>query len=246
MQVNLNSAHSILALCAITNILGSIDKRIDISRKIVIKNIKILDYIFEYVFAKKQLYPNEPLSSFLQILSGYAFDSATYQKGKYKIATIKAIQIDNFDVSSADEIAEKPSERDEIYELKCGDVLISLTGNTGRMAIVDEQNTLLNQRVGKLLCDKEYLVYSYCLLHSRYMQQIIQRNSVGTSQKNLSPLVLQDTKIYKPQMQELQSFNNISVPIFNSLLNELKRIKSLTAYKSYLLPLLMNGQITLH
>src|SRR5690606_14195119 len=35
--------------------------------------------------------------------------------------------------------------------LKVGDILVSLTGNVGRIAIVNEDDLLLNQRVGKLV-----------------------------------------------------------------------------------------------
>lgn len=234
---------SFIIKCVVTNILGSIDNRIEKSRKIVRNDLNFLDYLYGYLFNKKHIAPNAVVSDFLQIISGYPFDSSTYHNGQYKIITIKAIQPDNFDTTTADEIAEKPIDLDSMYELNIGDVLISLTGNTGRMAIVDEKNTLLNQRVGKFVCKPDFLVYAYCLFRSNYMQETVMRNSVGTSQKNVSPLVIKHIPTYMPSRKELDYFNKVALPIYRSLINELQRIKVLLKYKSSILPLLMNGQV---
>jgi len=227
----------------ITNILGSIDNRIAISRKIVSNITQFLDFIYKYYFGNKCFASNSVLGNFLNVVSGYPFDSSSYANGKYKIITIKAIQPDHLDTTNADHIVDKPNDLDSVYELKFGDVLISLTGNTGRMAIVDEENALLNQRVGKLVSNVDFAVYGYCLFHSAYMQEIIARNSVGTSQKNVSPIDIQKISVYKPTSSELEVFNNIAIPIFNLLVSEFKRIKKLLEYKNTILPLLMNRQV---
>ncbi len=67
--------------------------------------------------------------------------------------------MNDFDTLTADCVETIPLSIDAKCVLTCGDILISLTGDTGRIAIVDEKDCLLNQRVGKILCEDEYKIY---------------------------------------------------------------------------------------
>ena len=69
--------------------------------------------------------------------------------------------MNDFDTLATDCVESIPSSIDAECILSCGDILISLTGDTGRIAVVDEKDCLLNQRVGKILCEDKYKIYSY-------------------------------------------------------------------------------------
>ena len=79
-----NEVESLNHYKAITNILGSIDKRIAKSQELVYKYIQILDYVYDYYFGKKHNIPNAKVIDVIKIISGYPFDSATYSSGIYK------------------------------------------------------------------------------------------------------------------------------------------------------------------
>ena len=228
----------------ITNILGTLDKRLELCRRMTASLLKQLDELYDYYFgdgnkAKQNRFGHD----FFEILSGYPFDSSTYSKGKYKIITIKSIKMNDFDTLATDCVESLPLSIDAECILSCGDILISLTGDTGRIAVVDEKDCLLNQRVGKILCEDKYKVYSYALLRSPYAQRYISKNSVGTSQKNISPIILSDIKTYLPDEDELENFNSLAVPVFQKYVAEQKRAKNIIQIKNAILPLLMNGQV---
>lgn len=234
----------LVAQHSITNILGTLDKRLELCRRMTASLLKQLDELYDYYFgdgnqAKQNCFGHD----FFEILSGYPFDSSTYSKGKYKIITIKSIKMNDFDTLAADCVESIPLSIDAECILSCGDILISLTGDTGRIAVVDEKDCLLNQRVGKILCEDKYKVYSYALLRSPYAQRYISKNSVGTSQKNISPIILSDIKTYLPDEDELKNFNSLAVPVFQKYVAEQQRAKNIIQIKNAILPLLMNGQV---
>ena len=228
----------------ITNILGTLDKRLELCRKMTASLLKQLDELYDYYFGDvNKAKQNRFGHNFFEILSGYPFDSSTYSKGKYKIITIKSIKMNDFDTLATDCVESIPSSIDAECILSCGDILISLTGDTGRIAVGDEKDCLLNQRVGKILCEDKYKIYSYALLRSPYAQRYISKNSVGTSQKNISPIILSDIKTYLPDEDELKNFNTLAVPLFQKYVAEQKRAKNMIQIKNIILPLLMNGQV---
>lgn len=234
----------LVAQHSITNILGTLDKRLELCRRMAASLLKQLDELYDYYFGDgNKAKQNRFGRDFFEILSGYPFDSSTYSKGKYKIITIKSIKMNGFDTLAADCVESIPLSIDAECILSCGDILISLTGDTGRIAVVDEKDCLLNQRVGKILCEDKYKVYSYALLRSPYAQRYISKNSVGTSQKNISPIILSDIKTYLPDEDELKNFNSLAVPVFQKYLAEQVRAKNIIQIKNTILPLLMNGQI---
>jgi len=104
----------------------------------------------------------------VQILSGFAFKSETFvQSGPYRLITIKGVQDGYLDISGASYISKVPLKMPAYCNLEIGDILLSLTGNVGRVCIVDRPNLLLNQRVAKLQPrrDKQDLLFVYILFH---------------------------------------------------------------------------------
>jgi type I restriction enzyme S subunit len=102
----------------------------------------------------------DKINSKVKIGSGFPFDSDDYcNDGKYKIITIKNVQDGFLDTSTVDKINFIPEKINDFCVLKIGDILMSLTGNVGRMCFVDQENLLLNQRVGKLIGDKDFVYY---------------------------------------------------------------------------------------
>ena len=116
-------------------------------------------------------YPTYKLGEICELLNGYAFKSS-----KYVQSGLRVIRITN--VKKGYVIDEEPQfypieTREELkkYILKKDDLLISLTGNVGRVGILNEKllPAALNQRVGCLrIKDKSVvsLQYLYHLLNT--------------------------------------------------------------------------------
>ena len=183
------------------------------------------------------------LNKWLEIKSGFAFKSETYiSKGKFKVVTIKNVQDHHLDTSSCDYVNEIPQGMKEWCSLSVNDRLISLTGNCGRLCIVTEKDLLLNQRVGLLACNDEYIDYAYLLLSSEEYQTLSNNLAKGAAQANLSPVDLCKNIAVLPKLDVLEKFNRQIKPIVASYIQNDIQIADLTKQRDELLPLLMNGQ----
>ena len=186
-----------------------------------------------------------PISSWMSIKSGYPFKSETYNNsGKYRIITIKNVQDGYIDASNCDFLDVVPNDIKDYIQLKKGDCLISLTGNCGRIGIVYEDNLLLNQRVGLLHTEVEYKYYSVLLFLSKRMRSICKLLSNGAAQANLSPIDICKVQNIIPNKSILEIFNTIVSPIFTQILISSEETIHLTKQRDELLPLLMNGQVS--
>ncbi len=180
-----------------------------------------------------------------ETINGYAFSSDDYvEKGKYKLYTIKNVQ-DGFITSKVDNyINELPTKMNSECLLSENDIIMSLTGNVGRIGLVYEKNALLNQRVLKLKEKKTSKEFLYQLLRNDFMKMQIQKIASGTSQKNLSPLELEKIKVVLPTSAVLKKFSEITNNFTNFILQNNQENKELKSLRDFLLPLLMNGQVT--
>ena len=187
------------------------------------------------------------LNKWLEIKSGFAFKSETYiSKGKFKVVTIKNVQDHHLDTSSCDYVYEIPQGMKEWCSLSVNDRLISLTGNCGRLCIVTENDLLLNQRVGLLACNDEYIDYAYLLLSSEEYQTLSNNLAKGAAQANLSPVDLCKNIAVLPKLDVLEKFNRQIKPIVTSYIQNEIQIAELTKQRDELLPLLMNGQASVN
>ena len=137
------------------------------------------------------------LEEFITLINGYAFKSGCYSKeGNYKIITIKNVLDNKFITNSTNKILEIPDNVRENQKLKIGDVLISLTGNVGRVCVVTEGECLLNQRVAKIISKIEENKYYWRTFFNTEEIKIKMINiSKGTAQSNLSTIEIMKIKI---------------------------------------------------
>lgn len=185
------------------------------------------------------------ISSVCDILSGYAFSSSTYSdSGKYKLITIKNVQDSGINLEVDNYIEDLPDNLPEFCKLSYGDILMSLTGNVGRVGIMYSDNCLLNQRVALIRPKYSSITsYLYILFRSEQMRSLMENIATGTSQKNLSPV---DTgKILIPYDEKtIDLFCNIANHIIEKTTYGQKENYELTILRDWLLPMLMNGQAT--
>ena len=187
-----------------------------------------------------------PLKHWLDIKSGFAFKSETYlQDGTYKIITIKNVQDHHLETSGCDCINVIPNEIKDWCKLTINDRLISLTGNCGRLCIVTENNLLLNQRVGLIDCEKYLLNYAYALLSSKEFQTLCGNLAKGAAQANLSPIELCKSLAQLPPKTIIKNFEKAMSSLIKKYIQCEIENKHLQKQRDELLPLLMNGQLTI-
>lgn len=226
----------------IASILTKIDKQIERNNAMV-KKLQVLSQgIFNRFYGKKIYNFNGILHRICELPSGYAFEPAYYDSnGKYQLITIKNVNGVFVDNQRIDRLSEIPAKMKSYCKLDIGDILLSLTGNVGRISINTFENSLLNQRVSKMICENKYKFYLYMLLNTDYYQEKLRRMATGTSQKNLSPIDVENLSIYIPD--NINDFNDATLQILNQLCQLNSQSNKLQVLKSYLLPLLINGQL---
>ena len=184
----------------------------------------------------------DEVKSVVSLLSGYAFKSSDFvDNGKYGIVTIKNVQDGNFDGENVNTIAEIPSKMPSHCNLNNGDILLSLTGNVGRVCLVNGDKYLLNQRVAKL--DSKYPAYAYCLFRNKDMFDIMNNLANGAAQQNLSPIRTENVRILIPSDSLIQKFEDIVSPMIAKMLVLNQSNGQLKQARDRLLPKLMSGEL---
>lgn len=187
----------------------------------------------------------ENFNNYVNIASGFSFNSSSYKSdGFWKIVTIKNVKDSDLDLSNVETITNIPQKMPDYAKLEVGDILISLTGNVGRMCFVDSENLLLNQRVGKIIAKDRFSVFSYLFLSSAENRQRLEQISNGSSQKNLSPIQAVDFLFAVPDERVLEKFDEYSEYIYKTIISNRKQSRLLQKIRDFLLPMLMNGQIS--
>ena len=226
---------------ALVSILSSIDEKIK-------KNNEINNNLEQQAQALVKEYCAStdfevPLGSIMNFVNGFAFQSKAYQKsGKYRIVTIKNVQDGRIDTQGAAYIDDVPAKMKNECYLQMGDILLSLTGNVGRVGIVFENNLLLNQRVAKLTSSKDILPLLYFFFRLSETKASLETIAKGTAQQNLSPI--ETLKLSLPYDEDKALILSQTLkPIFDSIVNNSVESSKLAQLRDSLLPKLMSGEL---
>lgn len=184
----------------------------------------------------------DTIDSKFDLLSGYAFKSAEFNaEGIYKIVTIKNVKDGHFDSDNVSRMLDIPTKMPEHCKLLDGDILLSLTGNVGRVCIVYGDNYLLNQRVAKIKSNNP--TYAYCLFRSKNMFDEMNNLANGAAQQNLSPIRTGKIKVVFPTDKLIDTFEEIVSPMIEKITMLNKTMLLLSQARDRLLPKLMSGEI---
>ena len=188
------------------------------------------------------------IKEIVNLLSGFPFKSSDFvPDGNYQLITIKGVQDGYLDVTSADRISILPSKMPQYCILKIGDILISLTGNVGRICIVDRNNLLLNQRVAILSPkNKRDSFYTYTMFRNESLKNELVHLARGTAQLNLSPIETAEKTTIIPPDCVLETFARIGKDIFAQYKYVKMENIRLTELRDTLLPKLMSGELKIN
>ena len=176
-------------------------------------------------------FETQTTAKFLEIFktfNGGTFQSKYYvSKSKNKLITIKNVDDSGFNTLSVSYLSDEKAEKK--YLLNIGDIILTMTGNIGRVGIVDEEDCYLNQRVLKI--ESTSKLYLFCFL-LKYKKKIVVLGK-GTAQLNLSLNDLNNI-IVKNNSCDVTSFSKYDA-LFEKIVNTKLQLKKLTKVKELLL-----------
>ena len=196
--------------------------------------------ISKHLFARKDLLETTIcLSDIATLKNGYAFQSSKYNAlGKWKILTISNVSGERYiNDENCNCIINLPKDVQDYQVLKEGDILISLTGNVGRVSLCKAGDYLLNQRVGLLQLaknvDPEFL---YQVLSSRRFENSMIACGQGAAQMNIGKGNVEGFVLpYSSNVNNIRLVAKILYSYDELIINELRRLTLQTMQKQYLL-----------
>ena len=164
------------------------------------------------------------------ILNGFAFKSDKYVKKGIRVIRIANVQKgyieDNAPVFYPTDFSGM-----ERYMLREGDLLMSLTGNVGRVALIQKEMlpAALNQRVACLRINSDRITkkYLYHILNSDFFEQQCMQASNGVAQKNISTEWLRKYEIPLCSIDEQLKVTEILDGIQNVIDSKIAELKGL-------------------
>ena len=224
----------------IAKLLSLLDDRIDTQNKIIEDLKKLKSAISKHLFARKDLLETTIcLSNIATLKNGYAFQSGKYNAlGKWKILTITNVSGERY-INDEDYncIINLPNDIQDHQVLKEGDILISLTGNVGRVSLCKDGDYLLNQRVGLLQLAKNVnQEFLYQILSSQRFENSMIACGQGAAQMNIGKGDVESYVLpYSSNVNNILLVAKILHSYDEYIINEQRKLTLLTMQKQYLL-----------
>jgi len=224
----------------IVRLLSLLDERIKVQNKIIEDLKKLKSAISKHLFVRKDLLETTIcLSNIATLKNGYAFQSGKYNAlGKWKILTITNVPGERYiNDENCNCIINLPNDIQDHQVLKEGDILISLTGNVGRVSLCKNGDYLLNQRVGLLQLAKNVnREYLYQILSSQRFENSMIACGQGAAQMNIGKVDVESYVLpYSSNGNNILWVAKILHSYDERIINELRRLTLLTMQKQYLL-----------
>ena len=179
------------------------------------------------------------LGDLSKILGGFAWSSKEYTpKGEFLVITISNVTGDYF---IDDSIGNRINlEKESNYILGSGDILVSLTGNVGRVSKMGPSKGVLNQRVAKMIPSKKIEIeFLFQLMRDTKFELKMIESGQGAAQKNISNNNILSYSTNIPNISEQRrighTFKKIDslITLHQRKLDALKKIKSALLEKMF-------------
>ena len=170
------------------------------------------------------------LGDVCEIINGFAFKSEKYVDNGMRIIRITNVQ-NGYIEDNSPVFYPLNSIEAKKYELFEGDILISLTGNVGRVGMVTDEflPATLNQRVGCLRVNNNEIneEYLFHFLNTNFFEQKCIESSKGIAQKNMSTEWLKNYEIKLLPMKVQKNIVNTLNKINNLIESRQQQLKKL-------------------
>ena len=185
------------------------------------------------------------LKKVISFYNGYAFKSDTYiNDGEYNVITISNVKDGQFLLNKdSPTIDTLPIDIRDSQILIKDDILISMTGNVGRVCKVDCENCLLNQRVGKIEVKKEFdKDFVFYTLQSYNFVEKMKLLAQGAAQDNMSVKDINNYNAFLPKSRGIQNkISKVLSKIDNQINLQQKLLEQYKLRQKALMQLLLTG-----
>ena len=165
----------------------------------------------------------------------------------FKLITSKHLKPEGLDFESANSICEEDYINiNKRSKVETGDILFSMIGNIGTVYKIEEKTidfAIKNVALYKTSEHQNLKNYIYIYLRGYDMQRYMGNVIAGSIQKFIGLGSLRKMPILMDEVTIL-NFIKKTTPIFNQMNNLKLENQKLTELRDWLLPMLMNGQVT--
>jgi type I restriction enzyme S subunit len=224
----------------IATFLSLLDDRISTQRQIIEEMKSLKDATNnKLIYENKLLNQKMRLSDIGEVKNGYAFKSKSYEeRGKYKVITIANVTGErNISALKCNNIIDLPKDIQPHQTLKLNDILISLTGNVGRVSLCNIDNALLNQRVGLFvpnnIMNTEYIFQS---ISNKRFEKMMIASGKGAAQMNINKSDIENYEIpYSSDKVQLLKISSLLRKLDQKIETEQKLLSAYQNQKKYVL-----------
>ncbi len=256
----------------ISSILSSLDKKIELNNKINQKLEAMAKTLYDYWFVQfdfpdaegkpykssggKMLYSSElkreiPEGWEVRELSKIESNIVTgktpsTKKSEYYVGDIPFISIGDIRgnmhiVSTESTLTEEGANTQAKKYIPRGSICVTCIATIGLVGFATE-NSQTNQQINSIVCDVfENKYYLYFALKD-YFKFV--KAKTGNTFANMNKQDFSDIVLVYPANEVLKKFSNILEPSIDKILNNSLEKQKLTQLRDWLLPMLMNGQVT--
>jgi len=194
---------------------------------------------------------NGNFGDYAKLKGGFAFKSTWWTKEGLPVIKIKDIN-ENYTLSieNCSFVCEDKYSIAKNYEAKSGDVVIALTGATvGKYGIMTKSDkpVLVNQRVGLFRLGQNPIYKLPFLINSlnqEYFRKTVFVLASGAAQPNISTNQIDEIPLIIPKIEILDKYNTDCSDFYKKIINNQKENQELASLRDWLLPMLMNGQVS--
>ncbi|MCY1131916.1 restriction endonuclease subunit S [Bacteroides fragilis] len=179
--------------------------------------------------------------------SGYAFKSKDFGSKGLPVIKIGNIQ-ENYTLNMTDSQCIDLF-NNTLFLAKRYDLVIAMTGATIGKFAISQRNYWVNQRVGRFdLGDRPLLRLGFLFnsLKQEYFREQVFQIACGCAQPNISAEQIDSISVLKPNDIILNQFNKLCEPLLELQSENYLEVEKLTKQRNELLPLLMNGQVSVN
>jgi type I restriction enzyme S subunit len=188
------------------------------------------------------------LGNVFEIFNGYAFSSNDSQESGTLWVKIADVGIQEMKTDNLSYLPFEFLEKHKKFILKKGDFVLALTRPilNGKLKIAKINdifnNSLLNQRVGKLI-SKNDLSFVYYFLQQKTLIKTIENNIAGTDPPNLSPTSINTIETRIPENNEQQKIAAFLTVVDEKIQQLAKKKDLLEQYKKGVMEKIFNKEI---
>jgi len=234
---------------AIARILSSLDDKIELNNKINAALENLAKTIYEYCFVQnaEKTWERKSLKELGEFKNGANYEKANEIGERIKIVNVRDISSSSFfiQVENLDEIILQRNEIEK-YLLCENDIIFARSGIPGATRLIEkteEDVIFCGFAIRFRLNDnnlKEYLFFSL-----KQNEEFAKNKSGGSIMPNISQDILKEISISIPPTELLEKFNKTVSPIFSAIIKNRQESANLAQLRDFLLPLLLNGQVTM-